>query len=99
MKTKSERIMALYAKGRTTRQIAETVGCRIEYVRVVARQRKGGTSKHDEAYLMRRYGGKTLKEAHRNEMRVRLADPIRRARHMQHVRNYRARQRAANHVI
>jgi hypothetical protein len=42
MQTKSARIMKLYAAGKTTREIADIVGCRQEYVRVVARQRKGG---------------------------------------------------------
>lgn len=39
--TKAARIMALYKKGMSTTQIAAKVGCRPEYVRVVARQRKG----------------------------------------------------------
>lgn len=40
--TKSQQIMALYDGKRTTREIADLVGCKPEYVRVVARQRKGG---------------------------------------------------------
>lgn len=50
-KTKSDQIMALYDGVRTTKQIAEIVGCRPEYVRVVARQRKGsGSSEIDLRY-------------------------------------------------
>ena len=40
--TKSQKIMALYDGTLTTREIAWTVGCDPAYVRVVARQRKGG---------------------------------------------------------
>jgi hypothetical protein len=42
--TKSAQIMELYAQGLSTREIADKVGCLIEYVRVVARQRRGGPS-------------------------------------------------------
>jgi hypothetical protein len=49
--TKSAQIMELYAQGLSTREIAEKVGCKIEYVRVVARQRKGfGESENDRRY-------------------------------------------------
>lgn len=50
--TKSSRIMRLYGKGAyTVKEIAEIVGCRPEYVRVVARQRKGsGQSDADRRY-------------------------------------------------
>lgn len=40
--TKSEQIRDLYAKGCTVKEIASVVGCREEYVRVCARQRKDG---------------------------------------------------------
>ena len=50
--TKAAEIMLLYAKGLSTKQIGELVGCRPEYVRVVARQRKGrGVSENDKRYL------------------------------------------------
>jgi transposase-like protein len=42
MTTKSDRIRALYAEGKSVAEIAEIVGCRPEYVRVAARQRAGG---------------------------------------------------------
>lgn len=40
--TKSEHIIALYDGVRRTGEIADIVGCSAAYVRVVARQRKGG---------------------------------------------------------
>jgi len=46
--SKAERIMTLYAAGKSTREIADTVGCRIEYVRVVARQRNGSSTSSPE---------------------------------------------------
>ena len=49
-KTKSQQIRALYDGVRTTRDIANLVGCRPSYVRVVARQRKGGVSEIDKRY-------------------------------------------------
>lgn len=49
--TKAAKIMALYKKGLSTTEIAAKVGCRPEYVRVVARQRKGtGKSQIDRKY-------------------------------------------------
>lgn len=52
--SKAARIMKLYARGYSTREIGQMVGCRPEYVRVVARQRKGnGQSRSDNAYLSR----------------------------------------------
>lgn len=41
--SKKERILRLYDGQRSTREIAKLVGCLPEYVRVVARQRKGGS--------------------------------------------------------
>lgn len=50
--TKAARILDLYAKGLSTREIGEVVGCRPEYVRVVARQRMGtSASEIDKRYL------------------------------------------------
>ena len=55
--TKSEQILALYDGKRTTREIADIVGCGVPYVRVVARQRKGGSmSKHDKKYRIKKAG-------------------------------------------
>lgn len=90
--TKTERILALYSTGKyTTREVADTVGCLPAYVRVVARQRKGaGYSDNDARYLMRRYGGKSLAEAVRNQ----LSDPAVRDRHRAANRKYRAKRRA-----
>lgn len=50
--TKAERIMQLYDGVRTPREIAEMVDCHPAYVRVVARQRKGGgMSEKDRRYF------------------------------------------------
>lgn len=46
MTTKSDRIRALYAEGKSVSEIAEIVGCLPEYVRVV-KQRANGRSKAD----------------------------------------------------
>lgn len=65
--SKAARIRALYAEGKTTREIADEVGCRPEYVRVVARQRDAsGRSAHDDAYLVRKYGSLKAAYAARN---------------------------------
>lgn len=56
--TKAQQIMKLYhgPTSLTTRQIADRVGCLPAYVRVVARQRKGGgSSPIDCRYFSRRY--------------------------------------------
>ena len=47
---KAAKIRELYATGMAVNAIAAEVGCRPEYVRVVARQRKGGSSIHDRRY-------------------------------------------------
>lgn len=52
--TKADRIRALYAAGKSTREIADIIGCKTSYVRVVARQRRGGLSEHDIKYLPRK---------------------------------------------
>lgn len=60
--TKAAEIMLLYAKGLSTKQIGELVGCRPEYVRVVARQRKGrGVSESDKRYLASPRGKEYIK--------------------------------------
>lgn len=49
--SKAQQILALYDGKRTTREIADEVGCDPAYVRVVARQRKGrGESAADKRY-------------------------------------------------
>lgn len=48
--TKSARIRALYAEGKSTREIADIVGCGTSYVRVCARQRINGLSESDIRY-------------------------------------------------
>lgn len=64
--TKAERIRELYAKGLSTREIADTVGCLTSYVRVCARQRaESGTSKIDARYLKKRFGTSNITEARR----------------------------------
>ena len=68
--TKAQRILELYAKGdksdpTLTRRIAEQVGCRIEYVRVVALQRRGrGVSEIESRYLSSSLGRATVKKYH-----------------------------------
>lgn len=52
MSTKSDRIRALYAEGKSVAEIADVVGCLPEYVRVV-RQRSNGRSNADINYLPR----------------------------------------------
>jgi hypothetical protein len=49
--TKADQILSLYDGKRSTKEIAEIVGCLPEYVRVAARQRKGRPSKSDRTYL------------------------------------------------
>jgi hypothetical protein len=69
--TKADQIRALYATGRlSTSEIAERVGCRVEYVRVCARQRKGGRASE----IDRRYLGSDLG---RTSRMLRETDPIR----------------------
>lgn len=51
--TKSDRIRALYDGTRTTREIADIVGCLPSYVRVVCRQRVNGRSPSDKTYMDR----------------------------------------------
>jgi hypothetical protein len=75
--TKAAEIMRLYAEGLSTSEIAKAVGCRPEYVRVVARQRKGSTeSANDRTYRARVY-----KHGNRRAARIdgRLAYAIARA--------------------
>jgi hypothetical protein len=55
--TKAERIREMGKLGWSTREIADVIGCRPEYVRVALRQRLDGKrSKHDIAYAIKKYG-------------------------------------------
>jgi hypothetical protein len=55
--TKAERIREMGKLGWSTREIADVIGCRPEYVRVALRQRADGKrSKHDIAYAIKKYG-------------------------------------------
>mgnify|MGYP001224228662 CR=1 FL=1 len=67
--TKSSRIMRLYGEGAyTVKEIAEIVGCRPEYVRVVARQRKGsGQSDADRRYEASDLGREMRKRKHERQ--------------------------------
>lgn len=71
--TKSAKIMRLYEQGLSTREIAEKVDCKPEYVRVVARQRKGrGQSEIDKRYIAKAFKLITkddLNQVARNEYR------------------------------
>ncbi len=51
--TKSEQILRLYDGKRSTSEIAAIVGCRSEYVRVVARQRVPGGHDANKEYIRR----------------------------------------------
>jgi len=71
--TKSQQIMALYDGKRTTAEIAKIVGCKPEYVRVVARQRKGkGQSEIDWRYLESDLGRAARKRHNRHHNQKRL---------------------------
>ena len=65
--TKSQCILALYDGKRTTAEISKIVGCRPEYVRVVARQRKGGKCSE----IDRRYQSSPLAKSTRREANAR----------------------------
>lgn len=71
-----DRIMAAHRANPdwTTRQIADHVGCRIEYVRVVVRQRKGsGTSDIDRKYEESTLGRATKSKNSKSKAPARLA--------------------------
>lgn len=72
--TKSEQIRRLYKHGIfTTAEIAVRVGCRPEYVRVVARQRVNGPSKGDRRYVASDAGvqaKETARQNRRNRVRA-----------------------------
>lgn len=72
--TKAENIMRLYAKGLSTTEIAEIVGCLPEYVRVVARQRKGwGLSENDRRYRDSPRGQEMMKRVNEAKREARKA--------------------------
>jgi hypothetical protein len=61
--SKAKQIMALYDGKRTTREIADIVGCLPEYVRIVARQRRGaGLSEADKRYSSSSLGKETARK-------------------------------------
>lgn len=66
MKTRSKAklIRELYNYGLTTREIAERVRCRPEYVRIAPRQRVSGKIDPAVAYLMRKHHAKKLHSPH-----------------------------------
>ncbi len=60
--TKAAEILSLYDGARSTREIAKIVGCLPEYVRVVARQRRGaGVSEIDVRYRTSPLGRQMMK--------------------------------------
>lgn len=62
--TKAKMIMGLAVKGLGTREIADSVGCLPEYVRVVVNQRKGrGSSEVDRRYERSALGRATRRES------------------------------------
>jgi hypothetical protein len=70
--TKAEQIRALWKElpdtSERTRIIADRVGCRTEYVRVVARQRVGsGMSAIEKRYVLGRFGSLQAYYRHLNE--------------------------------
>lgn len=104
--SKAARIRALYAKGKSTTQIAGTVGCSVTYARVCARQRilESGRSVFDVAYSpgyqKRRYHtDKAYRKKHlavmsKYKANLRKTDPEWRARDIARCAAYRARKRA-----
>lgn len=73
--TKSAKILRLYGEGgHTVKEIAGIVGCSPAYVRVVARQRKGGgQSKADRKYNASSLGIATRKQARNRNREALLA--------------------------
>lgn len=67
MPSLAARIRALNDGTRSTRAIADAVGCDTPYVRVVLRQRTatGNDSKFDNAYLKRAHSTRSLRKAWR----------------------------------
>lgn len=59
--SKSQRILELYDGKRLPSEIAAIVGCRPEYVRVVARQRKGNSRSEADLRYWASAGGKKTK--------------------------------------
>lgn len=83
--TKADKIRELYALGWATSKIAAEVGCRVEYVRVCAQQRRDGRmSRADRKYLP------TANEVRKNRY---ATDPS--ARHRRLATNARSRARKA----
>lgn len=67
--SKQAQILALYDGVRTTREIADIVGCGMSYVRVVARQRKGRSmSEIDIRYLTSERGRATTRARRPREL-------------------------------
>lgn len=92
MPSKTQRILGLYDGVRTTKEIAEAVGCLPEYVRVVARQRMGQA----ESDIDRRYRYSPLGRASKRAYRKRRyhSDPEFRERVLKHRMNSYYRKRA-----
>lgn len=87
--SKAQRIRKLYAAGKTCNEIAQIVGCLPEYARVCAQQRrKGRLSRADEAYLIRRYGGKNALEASARRHAEEMANPVKRKKRSVYMRVY-----------
>ena len=101
--TKAQRILELYDGKRSTKEIAAIVGCRPEYVRVAARQRKGsGESEHDRRYRQspqgrakfKRHWEKSGRERMRAYMQDRYAtDPEFRERELKRSTEWKRRNR------
>ncbi len=100
--TKAQQIMNLHKQGHSTREIAEAVygqqpdyaswDRKMAYVRIVIRQRKGTRySANDGRYLMRKFGGKTPREAHKLRQRERYRDPAYRKQQAVYMAAYRQR--------
>jgi hypothetical protein len=105
-KSKAQHIRKLYAKGLSTREIADEVGCDPGYVRVVARQRDAsGISDADKRYVTKRYGSlqaywKVYNDRRQEQRSVYYRDryqndPKYRDRVLSASRAYKAKKRAA----
>lgn len=73
--SKAARIRALYAEGRSTREIAAIVGCRPEYVRVAGRQRKHGPAPADQRYRVSPKGQASLEARYQKFIQRYRSDP------------------------
>lgn len=93
--SKAARIRELLAEGKSTREIADLLGCDPAYVRVAGRQRQKGVSSADERYYNKLYGVDTMADAWRIQSQRRYANPVLYARHLEQSNAWKRRKRLA----